>query len=309
MVFAANRKRIELAIAEIDGRLAGADPGTAIDLAAEREMLIGMLPRHFVVFDWTGDGHVAEWIGPVDADHVAVLVPGMTTDKLDVDLTAANASRMLRFDRSGDLAVVTALVYDAPDFVDATLPFAATNGIGGLARLMEVLPVSDRHLTLVGHSYGSLLLGRALAGGLAADLPPRHDVVFIGSPGTGVDTAAGLGVDPGHVWAGGTDDDVVIRLRSLPGLAALAPLGPALALAGWAIDELYGTLPTDPDFGARVFAAGDGGHSDYLASQVVTTDDGQVCRSVEAASAALATIVAIATGRTRRRHRGAATGG
>ena len=173
-------RRIELAIAEIDGRLAGADPGMTVDLAAEREMLIGMLRRNFVMFDWSGDGHLAEWVGPLDADHVAVLVPGMSTDKLDVDLTAANAARMLRFDTSGDLAVVTALVYDAPDLVDATLPFAATNGIDGLARLVEVLPVSDRHLTLVGHSYGSLLLGTALAGGLAADLPPRHDIVSDG---------------------------------------------------------------------------------------------------------------------------------
>jgi hypothetical protein len=307
MVFAANRKRIELAIAEIDGQLAGADPGTAVDLA-ERETLIGMLRRNFLMFDWSGDGHLAEWVGPLDADHVAVLVPGMSTDKLDVDLTATNAARMLRFDTSGDLAVVTALVYDAPDLVDATLPFAATNGIDGLARLVEVLPVSDRHLTLVGHSYGSLLLGTALADGLAADLPPRHDIVFIGSPGTGVDTAADLGIDPGHVWAGGTDDDIVIRLRSLPGLAALAPLGLGTALAGWAVDELYGTIPTDPGFGARVFAAGDGGHSDYLASEVVTTDDGRVCRTVEAASMALTAIVAIATGRTRRRHRVASSG-
>ncbi len=47
MVFAANRRRIELAIAEIDWRLAGADPGTPVDLAAEREMLIGMLRRNF----------------------------------------------------------------------------------------------------------------------------------------------------------------------------------------------------------------------------------------------------------------------
>ncbi len=303
MVFAANRRRIELAIAEIDGRLAGADPGMTVDLGAERELLIGMLRRNFLMFDWSGDGHLAEWVGPLDADHVAVLVPGMSTDKLDVDLTAANAARMLRFDTSGDLAVVTALVYDAPDLVDATLPFAASNGIDGLARLVEVLPVSDRHLTLVGHSYGSLLLGTALAGGLAADLPPRHDIVFIGSPGTGVDTAADLGIDPGHVWAGGTDDDIVIRLRSLPGLAALAPLGLGMALAGWAVDELYGTIPTDPGFGGRVFATGDGGHSDYLASDVVTTDDGRACRSVEAASMALTAIVAIATGRTRRRHR------
>ena len=275
---------------------------------AEREMLLGMLRRNFLMFDWSGDGHLAEWVGPLDADHVAVLVPGMSTDKLDVDLTAANAARMLRFDTSGDLAVVTALVYDAPDLVDATLPFAATNGFDGLARLVEVLPVSDRHLTLVGHSYGSLLLGTALAGGLAADLPPRHDIVFIGSPGTGVDTAAELGIDPGHVWAGGTDDDIVIRLRSLPGLAALAPLGLGTALAGWAVDELYGTIPTEPGFGARVFAAGEGGHSDYLASEVVATDDGRVCRTVEAASMALTAIVAIATGRTRRRHRGGSSG-
>jgi Alpha/beta hydrolase len=307
VVFAANRRRIELAIAEIDWRLAGTDPSEAVDLAAEREMLIGLLPRHFVVFDWTGDGRLAEWVGPLDADHVAVLIPGMTADKLDVDMAAANAARMLRFDEVGDLAVVTALVYDAPDLIDAALPSAAEAGVGSLARLIDAMPIADRHLTLVGHSYGSLLLGTALAGGLAADLPPRHDVIFIGSPGTGVATAAGLGLDPGNVWAGATDGDIVLRLRGLPDLLARIAVG--FPLAGMALDDLYGTLPTDPDFGAQVFAAGDGGHSDYLGSEVVTTDDGQVCRSFEVASAALAAIVAIATARTRRRHRDGAMSG
>ena len=69
------------------------------------------------------------------------------------------------------------------------------------------------------------------AAGLDAD-----DLVFLGSPGTGADTAADLRTHA-RVWAARGAADWVEHVPHLD--AAL--------------------------FGARVFAAGDGGHSDYFA--------------------------------------------
>ena len=293
ITFAANRRRIELAIADLEWRLAGADGATAVALIAERDMLVGMLTRNFVLFDWSGDGRVAEWLGPVDADAVLVLVPGMGTDKLDTDMMAANAARLLAATHGG-LAVVTALVYDPPDGVDAALPLAAEAGAERLTDLVARLPVADRHLTLVAHSYGSLVLGKALASGLAADLPGRHDIVFLGAPGAGMGTAAQLGVDPSRVWATGTVDDPVIVLRRLAGV--FGPLA-----ADFYLDAAFGTPPTDAAFGARVFDSGRGGHSSYLAGEDLPEGGGRVYHGTgSVVTKALGALVAIATGHGRR---------
>lgn len=49
------------------------------------------------------------------------------------------------------------------------------------------------HNTVIGHSYGSTVIGHGAAGhGLPVD-----DVVFVGSPGVGVDHASELGLEPG----------------------------------------------------------------------------------------------------------------
>jgi Alpha/beta hydrolase len=292
VTFAANRRRIECAIADLDWRLGTADHDTAVALAAERDTLAGMLTRDFVLFDWSGDGRVAEWVGPVDADHVLVLVPGMGTDKMDTDAMAANAARLLGADRGGGLAVVTALVYDAPDGIDVVLPSDAASGAGRLADLVASLSIADRHLTLVAHSYGALVLGKALASGLAAELPSRHDIVFLGAPGTGVGTAAQLGVDPKRVWAGGAVDDPVIVLRRLAGV-----FGPLVA--DLYLDSAFGTPPTDPAFGARVFDAGGGGHSSYLAAGDLADHGGRVYHGTAPVTMTLGALVAIATARRR----------
>jgi len=295
-VFAANRRRIELAIDEIDRRMAGADPWAG--LAAERDTLTGLLHRSFVVFDWAGHGRIAEWVGPIDAEHIAVLLPGSGTDRGDVDRLAGDAARLLRLDGGGDLAMVTALVYDAPDLAAAILPVAAAEGIAGLAGLLGLLPASDRHLTLIGHSYGALLLGTALAAGLAADLPARHDIVLIGALGSGSRQAGDLGIDPARLWVGETTDDLVVDGRRVADLvgALEGPLS-AFGLLSTVLDDTFGSIPTEPGFGATRFDAGAGGHSGYLAADMVSGHDGRFHRAFELASVSAAAIIAIATGR------------
>ncbi|MBA2338261.1 MAG: hypothetical protein H0V96_10980 [Acidimicrobiia bacterium] len=308
ILFAANRRRIEFAIEDIDHQL-GTDPGpdTAVRLAAERETLTGMLGRTFVVFDWAGDGRIAEWVGPTDADHLTVLLPGTGTDKLDVDAMAGNAERMLRV-TDGDLAVVTGLVYDAPDFADAILPDAADAGAHELAALVDLLAVDGKHLTLVAHSYGALLLGKALAAGLAADLPSDHDVILIGSVGTGTDHATELGIDPLRLWVGEACDDEVVQagkgvdmLGNLSG--APQPFGILAAAVegtlGAKVNSTFGTIPSDPKFGARLFDAGSGGHSGYLDATAQPIPGAPPHWVGMTASMSLAAIIAIATGRWR----------
>jgi pimeloyl-ACP methyl ester carboxylesterase len=83
------------------------------------------------------------------------------------------------------------------------------------------------HVTLVGHSYGSLAVGLALRRGLAAG-----DVVFVGSPGVGVSSVSELGMTGEHVFVGETPSDAVADL-------------------GW-----FGRDPSWPEFGASVLPTG-----------------------------------------------------
>jgi Alpha/beta hydrolase len=88
---------------------------------------------------------------------------------------------------------------------------------------------------VIGHSYGSLVTGMALAGeGLQVD-----ETVLIGSPGVGVGSAGELG--DGNVWVGLARFDVV----------------------GYA--EWHGPNPHGRGFGATRFHTGDiSGHSSYF---------------------------------------------
>ncbi|MYX08027.1 hypothetical protein GTW98_14645 [Streptomyces sp. SID8375] len=69
---------------------------------------------------------------------------------------------------------------------------------------------SMEHATLLGHSYGSLVSGKALT---VDDVPPVDQAVFVGCPGVGVDHTSELGLDPSHVWAGTAANDSSTRRR------------------------------------------------------------------------------------------------
>jgi pimeloyl-ACP methyl ester carboxylesterase len=139
-----------------------------------------------------------------------------------------------------------------------------------LRRFQEGLRASHldgtAHQTVLGHSYGSVLVGAAAAQhGLQAD-----DVVFVGSPGVGAGSAGEL--HAGRVWSSTSRSDVIQYLPVAPrsliaDVATTAALGPAGALLAFGRPEKdlwFGVNPSDPAFGARVFASRpDGGHLGY----------------------------------------------
>ncbi|MEP6651043.1 MAG: alpha/beta hydrolase [Lapillicoccus sp.] len=181
--------------------------------------------RQLLAFDGSGrSARVAVSVGDLDgAAHVAVVVPGFTTtverdlggaDRVSADLAdQAGRAAGLIGDRR-DVAVVSWLGYDIPQAADTlrsshsvVLRESAEAGAASLAAFLKGVP-PDRHLTLVGHSYGSTTAGLAVArGGTQVD-----DLVVLGSPGLGVPTAAALDLPASHVHVLEADDDPVADL-------------------------------------------------------------------------------------------------
>ncbi|MFF2009625.1 alpha/beta hydrolase [Streptomyces sp. NPDC058195] len=209
---------------------------------------MGTSARRFLTFDGRDGGRSAEVFGDLArAERIAVLVPGAGID-LDHYWRLRNGSRALLRELGGRSAVVAWLGYRTPRTVssDALTPARAAEAAPGLdafVRELERLKPTAR-TTLLCHSYGSVVCARAAHGLRVAD------IVLYGSPGTGFPDAAALRTGA-TVWAGRARDDWIagvphIRLRL-----------PFLELG-------FGPDPAGPGFGARIFAAGDGGHSDYL---------------------------------------------
>ncbi|MFD0918698.1 alpha/beta hydrolase [Saccharopolyspora rosea] len=93
------------------------------------------------------------------------------------------------------------------------------------------------HNTVLGHSYGSTVVGYASRDhGLHAD-----DIAFLGSPGVGVEHAGDLGVPADHVWAGTSRDDA-IHLAASPD---------PTTWGGSPDQHWYGMNPADPAFGGN----------------------------------------------------------
>ncbi|MCW5252310.1 alpha/beta hydrolase family protein [Streptomyces sp. SHP 1-2] len=212
--------------------------------------------RHLLAFDGRGAGLATEVLGDLArADRVAVLVPGADTglDSYGRFHDAALALHRRLADDAPDgvrTAVVAWLGYETPGTVSAAV--ATTGRADEAAPALRALVGTLRGVTRPGtpiallcHSYGSVVCGRAAPG---LDV---GDIVLLGSPGTGADTAAGLG-GRARVWAARSSGDWT---RHVPHTRA--------ALFGATVG--FGADPVSPGFGARVFDAGHGGHGDYFA--------------------------------------------
>jgi hypothetical protein len=235
-------------------------------------------PRAYLVhLDLAGDGRAVVALGDPDrADNVLTQVPGMTADlgSSGGDLGRAEqvAVRAAELGPAAATSTVMWLDYDAPDFVDeAAGAGRARVGAAALRHFQDGLRATHdggARLTVLGHSYGSLVVGQAASDpGLAAD-----GVIFVGSPGVGVDTAADLHVPAGHVWSTTSRTDVIqyvaVAPKSLLGdlvTAGTVPVvGSAIAFATPEDDLWFGPNPSDPPFGARVFhSQPDAGHVGY----------------------------------------------
>ncbi|RAG81779.1 hypothetical protein DN069_30985 [Streptacidiphilus pinicola] len=209
--------------------------------------------RHFLSFDGRDGGRTVEVFGDLaTARTVAVLVPGSDTNLGTYDRFAAGA-QALEQQLGGDAAhaaVVAWLGYATPDTVS---PVVLTDGradeaapqLQGFVRQLQAFRPAAR-TSVVCHSYGSTVCARAASGLDVADL------VLYGSPGVGSDIGNVSGLHTkATVWAGRAANDWVENVPHLRFPVLFTTLG-------------LGTDPVTPGFGAHLFAAGTGGHSDYL---------------------------------------------
>ena len=230
-----------------------ADHGDRHRAAADRAMADPS--RRLLAFDGRGAGLATEVLGDLaQADRVAVLVPGSDTGldtygRFRAAAVALHRQLVAQAPAGTRTAVVAWLGYETPGTISTTV--ATTGRAERAAPKLRALVADLRRitgpgirLTLLCHSYGSVVCARA------ADGLDVSDIALLGSPGTGADTAAGLRTGA-RIWAGRGDDDWVEHVPHL-----------STGLFGTTVG--FGTDPVSPEFGARVFDAGDGGHSDYF---------------------------------------------
>jgi hypothetical protein len=215
--------------------------------------------RQFLSFDKHGDGTAVEVLGDLStADRVAVLVPGVDTTLADFDRglggvarrAPAVQARSIYYRVHADepaarVAVVAWLGYDAPNGIgiDAIREKRARAGaaalIGFVHGVLAQRPGID--VTLIGHSYGAIVVGLA-----APHLPAVHDLVALGGVGMGASRASDLG--GARVWSALAPADWMRRVPQ----ARLLDLG-------------HGRRPSSPKFGAMPLpTAGVAGHDYYL---------------------------------------------
>ncbi|MDX2596190.1 alpha/beta hydrolase [Streptomyces sp. WI03-4A] len=211
--------------------------------------------RHLLAYDGRGAGLATEVLGDLAAaDRVAVLVPGSDTS-LDTygrfhRAAAALYRDLLRRAPAGTrVAVVAWLGYRTPGTVSATVTTTtraehAAPRLRALVRQLRALTPAGSRLSLLCHSYGSVVCGRAAAG-LDAD-----DIALVGSPGTGAGTAAGLRTRA-RIWAARGTGDWVAHVPHVRADLLFTTVG-------------FGTDPVSRAFGARVFDAAGADHSGYF---------------------------------------------
>ncbi|MER6011361.1 alpha/beta hydrolase [Streptomyces bluensis] len=279
--YAANRANAAEA-----ARMAAAN-GDRKRAAADRSMAVST--RRFLSFDGRGTGQAVEVFGDLaHADRVAVLVPGSDTTLDTYDRFRAGATALMdevatrspegghrtRTARAAHTAVVSWLGYETPRTISTTVlttgrAESAAPRLESFVRELRGLVGQDARISLLCHSYGSVVCARTAeradrqgAGLQGTGLQGEarvDDIVLIGSPGTGADSAAALHTSA-RVWAGRGAGDWI---ADVPHAGA--------DLFGTTVG--FGTDPVSPAFGARVFAAGDGGHSDYFRPGSVSLDN------------------------------------
>ncbi len=251
-------------LAQIEGLLNGMNAIKAV-LGQPGQGQDGLPPVYLLGFDAGGLGHTIVSIGDPDtASNVVTYVPGLGSGFGSARGDLSRASLLWRQATIDDPAAKTASVYwlgyDAPQLdlklspsslstlslaEDAQTAFTAdataaapklADFAAGLAAAHD--PSFAAHTVMLGHSYGSLVVGEAAvrAPGKLAD-----DLAFVGSPGVGVNKAADLGVPASHVFAGAAANDPV---------PDLPPADPADWLNGSSYSH-FGINPASPQFGGQ----------------------------------------------------------
>lgn len=242
-------------------------PTTAVPAEWQRTFLLGV--------DTGGNGHMTVATNNPDAaKNVVTWVSGVGTklDQTNVGYALGIPQAVAR-SAGGSTSVIAWMNYDAPAGIDrqALDTADAKAAAPALLRFQQGLtathdPGTPAHNVLLGHSYGSAVIGEtARAAGPGGLSRVRvDDVISVGSPGMDVGTAKDLGVPAGHVYASRAVDDPI------PYVTAVA-----------AKADPHGPDPTSDGFGARVFDAGSGGspldaHGSYFNTGPALTNIGRI---------------------------------
>ncbi len=254
-----------------------------------RSSIVDVARGQLLRFDPTGHGRVVEVLGDLaSADHVAVVIPGMTND-IDNYLSGHRPKalnllmEMRRRARPGEkVCVISWLGYDTPGMTFTGLAIDArrsTLAIAGAKSLHEdlgfVSSVNRRaHVTVIGHSYGSVVLGRAMRGGLRA-----KDAIAVGSPGMDADDRSELGSPKTTLWAtrkrgrtlriGPTVPPLPLPFTKtrLPRISLLPGIGPmpVIPIDPVALAPAHGEDPASKGFHSRRFPSGNvSSHGTYF---------------------------------------------
>ncbi|MGH3772501.1 MAG: alpha/beta hydrolase [Pseudonocardiaceae bacterium] len=208
----------------------------------------GQQPAFLLGFDSSGTGRAIVAMGNPDAaTNVATYVPGTTASLGGVNSDLQRSDSMVKAAHnagSPSTSAITWLGYDAPQniFFDAAENRWADGAKQDLDRFQDGLRAAHEgaraHNTVIGHSYGTTVIGHAARDGdLNAD-----DVVFVASPGVGVTHADQLHLN------GVPSDQVGQHVHS-----TVAQCDPIKLAAG-----VNGPSPTGLAFGGTTFESNPG---------------------------------------------------
>jgi hypothetical protein len=224
--------------------------------------------RSLVLLDPADGGRAAIALGnPDTADFVSYLVPGMNYSVHDQIVNwSATADALYREqrsvldERSGTLgsprtvATISWIGYRAPDLFSVGGLDRAAAGADFLEEswlgIRSARGLDQPYISVFAHSYGSTVALVALArGSVEVDA-----LVLVGSPGSALQSAAGLGVRGHNVWVGEADWDPAVNsafFGSDPGSSSYG--AKTLGVSGGR-DRLTGAV-----------LAGSVGHNEYFA--------------------------------------------
>ncbi len=218
---------------------------------AQRAASVGEVSSATIRSDASRGGRFVHRVGDERATTVVVLVPGVGTDLQDaasLEDTARTVHETLA-PVAGSLAVVSWLGYDPPDTIPSAIDLRPANEgaallVAEVARLRRRdRPGGPAEVVLVGHSYGAVVVSRAIALGAGA-----RTAVLLGPPGIGVDDPQRVVGRPGVrvLSATAVDDPIAVVPGLTGGRYGADPRG--------LVEQLPTSLP---------------GHGDYLRDPVV----------------------------------------
>ena len=170
------------------------------------------VPRYLMQLDPSGPNILAavSQNNPDDADHIGVIVPGMTTSVAGSVLEYDGHAKVMReaAEKSAGpgqkVAMVSFFGYDAPPgVIKASNTDMAQVGAKKLSGFLTGIDAArehgagDAHITVAAHSYGSTTAG--IAATLVGD-GVIDDLVQFGSPGSGVQNVSEFHVPQGHMY-------------------------------------------------------------------------------------------------------------